>query len=172
MIISVLDYLEKTVKRYPEKVAFHGMEKTFTFKELQREAKTIGSTIAEIIPPKQPVLVYMEKSVNNISTFLGCIYAGCFYVPIDKDMPAERVRMIIKLLTPKVMICDKKTEMSARELADDVSVILYEDSVKNEIDENVLAINKMRIKSTDLCISFLLVGQPECRKASQYPMGL
>ena len=150
MIISVLDYLEKTVKRYPEKVAFHGMGKTFTFKELQREAKTVGSTIAGIIPPKQPVLVYMEKSVNSISTFLGCIYAGCFYVPIDKDMPAERVRMIIELLSPKVMICDKKTEMSARELADDVSVILYEDGVKNKIDENVLAINKMCIKSTDL----------------------
>lgn len=62
MIISVLDYLEKTVKRYPEKVAFHGMEKTFTFKELQREAKTVGSTIAGIIPPSSLSLYIWRKA--------------------------------------------------------------------------------------------------------------
>ncbi len=73
----------------------------------------------------------------------------------------------MKLLTPKVIICDKKTESQRWSLADDVSVIfLYEDSVKNEIDENVLANNKMRIKVNRPDVSpFLLSGSPECRKA-------
>lgn len=150
MVISVLDYLEKTVENYPEKTAFQDMEKALAFRELQQEAKTIGSTIAEAISIKQPVIVYMERSVNNISTFLGCVYAGCFYVPIDKDMPIERIKMIIELLTPKAIICDKKTEPSARKLADDILVILYEDSIKNKIDENVLADIKLCVKSTDL----------------------
>lgn len=150
MVISVLDYLEETAEKYPEKIAFYDIEKASTFRELQQEAKAVGSTIAEVVPSKQPVIVYMERNTNTISAFLGCVYAGCFYIPIDKDMPAERIEVIIELLNPKAIICDKKTEISARKLAGDVLIILYEESVKNKINENLLAVIKVCVKSTDL----------------------
>ncbi len=150
MVISVLDYLDRTAAIYPERKVFHDLEKTVSFRELRQEAKAVGSTVAKMVPPHQPVIIYMERSVNNIAAFLGCAYAGCFYVPIDKDMPVERIKMIIELLAPKAVICDKKTEVTARELSGDIFVIRFETALEGDVDEHTLAAIRFHIKATDL----------------------
>ena len=39
MIRNILEYLEKTAKRLPDKIAFSGAEGTITFAELEKAAK-------------------------------------------------------------------------------------------------------------------------------------
>ena len=41
MIRNILEYLEKTAKRLPDKIAFSGAEGTITFAELEETAKRI-----------------------------------------------------------------------------------------------------------------------------------
>ena len=43
MIRNILEYLEKTAKRLPDKIAFSGAEGTITFAELEETAKRIGT---------------------------------------------------------------------------------------------------------------------------------
>ena len=45
---SVLDWLEETVSVYPDKIAFESLEKRVTFRELELQAKRIGSKICEL----------------------------------------------------------------------------------------------------------------------------
>ena len=86
---SVTEYLDATAKIFPYKVAFADEREEITFSDLQTKAHRIATHLARKKIFREPVAIFMEKSVREIVTFLGAAYAGCFYTSIDVDMPAE-----------------------------------------------------------------------------------
>lgn len=150
MYNSVLDYLEETAGRFPEKTAFQDLKVSISFSELTRKSKAIGSYIAKNVTPGEPIVVYMEKNALNVAAFLGAAYAGCFYVPIDRNMPVERIRLIVECLQPKIFICDKSTLESAQIFLEKVQIVSYDDAETFEIDTNLLDKIRIGIKTTDL----------------------
>ena len=42
MNINILDYLERSVKQFPDKIAFADLENTISYQQLQRFAQRIG----------------------------------------------------------------------------------------------------------------------------------
>lgn len=97
----VLDYLDATVKRVPDKLAFADEEVQYTFRELDTIIKNTASCLAEKGYYKEPVIVFMKKSPRTIATFFSIIDAGCFYVPIDEEMPAARINLILENCKPR-----------------------------------------------------------------------
>ncbi len=138
MTNNVLDALAKTVKRVPDKVAFADDKRALTFEELDKAKDSIGTTLIAAGYSKEPVLIYMEKSPRQIAAFFGVVAAGCFYVPIDDEMPASRIDLIIKNCNPKVMICDEVTAKKAGVLSFSGKVISYDETVKTEPDHDLL----------------------------------
>ena len=86
MLTNILEYLEATAARLPQKVAFSDGAGSLTFGELQRAAKSAGSRIAAMGYRREPVMIMMDRHPNVLAAFLGVVYAGCFYVPINLDM--------------------------------------------------------------------------------------
>lgn len=108
MLTNVLQYLEASAKRAPEKSAFVDGKRTLTFAELHRQAVAVGSALCETVKANHPVAILMEKGALCISAFMGVVYAGCFYVPLDEKMPVERMQLIIDTLQPSHVIYDEK----------------------------------------------------------------
>ena len=79
-ITNILEYLEDTVKKVPEKTAFSGEKCSLSFIDVYTQSRSIGSVLAADGYYKQPVVVFMEKNPKAIAAFLGVIYSGCFYV--------------------------------------------------------------------------------------------
>lgn len=150
MITSILDMFEQTVAQFPDKVAFEDLNHSISFADLHQKARKIGTIIARTIKPRMPVIIYMEKSATNIAAFLGAAYAGDFYVPIDKDMPYERVKMIMECLHPGLIICEEKTRETASRFAHNVPLIEYEDALMLDVDDEQLAKIRRNCKTTDL----------------------
>lgn len=150
MITSVLDYLEATACKFKHKTAFISPKEQLTFLELMNTAKKIGSFIAEKTAPKNPVVVYMEKGVSCISAYLGAVYSGCFYVPVDSKMPLERVRLILDTLKPSVIIYDDSTAVACEQLACSCCTASYSKALEHETDESLIEKVRKHIKSTDL----------------------
>ncbi len=100
----VTDYLEITAQKYPDKPAFIDEHATLTFRELQSCAKRIATRLIDAGLYKQPVAVALGQTVQAVVAFLGAAYAGCFYTPIDTDMPESRVRKILETLEPGAVI--------------------------------------------------------------------
>lgn len=150
MVTSILDLFEGTVSNYPSKIAFQDVKKAATFEELQQEAKAIGGAICKLSQPKRPIAVYMEKGVSNIAAFLGCVYAGCFYVSIDKDMPDDRVSVILDCLKPDVIICDSETEQKAQKIASNIFLLGYEEASTGAVDDKILENVRAGMKTTDI----------------------
>lgn len=110
---NVIEYLRDSAQKYPDKIALMDEKRKITFAELNDEAKKIADAITEkcgnII--NQPIAVYMEKGIECITAFLGIVYSGNFYSPLDCKMPISRIERIVSALRPVAVIYnDKKPE--------------------------------------------------------------
>ena len=122
---NVLEYLEATAPRLPDKVAFSDGVDSLTFGQLSQAAQGIGTFLARRGCKREPVAVFMERSPRTIAAFFGTVYSGCYYVPIDEEMPLFRVELIFQTLRPRVILCDGKTREAAEKLAAGAEVIDY-----------------------------------------------
>ena len=104
MIKNVTYYLEKSAERFPNKIAYVDSNRGITFNELKRNALRIAASIVNEVNIGDPVVIYMDKSVECIESFLGVAYVGAFYVPIDVSMPENRVKLILDTLSAKVVL--------------------------------------------------------------------
>ena len=148
MIHNILEYLEGSARRVPDRVAFTDERETITFAALEHTAKAIGSALAVRIPVRSPVAVLMDpRNARCVAAFLGIVYAGSFYVPLDPAMPAERLAMIIGTLQPAMILHDRKC-VSAVESLHDVpcGILAYDEAVTCPHDIRLL--NDIRVQSS------------------------
>ena len=145
---NILEYLEYTAKRLPEKTAFSTGKESMTFGEVQSAALSIGSFLAKSGFYGEPVVIFMDKHPRTVSSFFGVIYAGCFYVCIDEKMPKARIEAIFENLRPRAIISDKKNMKTATELGVE-SVYLYDDICALDADRAALDDIRKKQSSTD-----------------------
>ena len=150
MIKNVTEYLDRAVQQYPDKVAFADKESNMTYKELQNAAwHTAMGLIGEGVF-KKPVAVYLEKGVQCIAAFMGAVYAGNFYSPLDTEMPLPRVEKIISSLQPAVIITDEAHREAAESLGAGSRILIYEKLQCLEVDEARIKKTAERVIDTDI----------------------
>jgi len=150
----VTDYLEDTVARFPDKVALVDEARQVKFGEFQLESKKIATKLISMGLEKQPVAVYMNKSVEAIETFLGVAYSRNFYSPIDIRMPASRVEKILETLQPKVVITKRECLIDPS-IFGDTPILFFDELMEGEADaEAVTAVTKRAIDTDLLYVLF------------------
>lgn len=107
---SVLCYLEETAQRLPDKVAFFDANNEITFSELRRKSIDLGFHIQSYIEGRRnPVLVYLPKTIESIVGFMGILYSGNFYTPTDIRFPAEKIKSVVETLNPSAILVNNET---------------------------------------------------------------
>jgi D-alanine--poly(phosphoribitol) ligase subunit 1 len=139
MYINILQYLKQSAEKMPSKQAFIDENGSVTFAQIQEMAQRLGSYLGKIARPKTPVLVLMEKSRFVPACFMGVVAAGCFYVPIDADLPDYRLNLILDTIGSDVMITDEKTSAKVSRLNFSGRVILAQEAFCAPIDHALLA---------------------------------
>lgn len=144
---NILEYLEATVPKFPDKTAFSDGEESMSFSGLYARARSIGSFLTARGYYREPVIVLMNKHPNTIAAFLGALYAGCFYVCLDAEMPEKRAELIFESIKPRVVIYDRKNEGRALKLPDSFEKILYDDI--SGFPENAERLAQIRVQQLD-----------------------
>lgn len=144
---NILEFLEKTAPQYPQKTAFADEESSVSFSELINMAKAGGTALIKRGIYKKPVAVFMKKSPATLCAYLGVIYSGSCYVPLEMGMPLHRIRMILGKLMPEAIICDESSEETAKSLGYGDVIIKAEEFFSEEPDEK--ALSEVRAKSID-----------------------
>ena len=101
---NVLEYLEASAERLPEKTAVIDDKEQCTYKELQNYSRMMGYILSEYSLEGKPAAVLMKKSVLTLEVFFGTVYAGGFYSLTDPDFPVTRLTEQLKVLKPEVVI--------------------------------------------------------------------
>ena len=106
MIRNVLEYLERSSEQWGFKTAIEDADYSINYRDLVQKAKTVGSYLSEVLKGKtnRPVGVYIERNVESVIAFLGIVYSGNFYVPVDPALPIERIKRIVDKLRPEIIL--------------------------------------------------------------------
>lgn len=111
----VLEYLERTAGRLPDKIAVDDGRKRYRYGELRALAKKAGVCIAKKTAFQKPVIVFLEKSADVLAVLFGVAYAGCFYVPVNPDFPSARIRKLLEILDASCAVTESRYMEKLRE---------------------------------------------------------
>ena len=150
----LLEYLEGVVDEVPDKVAFTDGTDGITFRELSERARAAGSALFRRGCYREPVVVYMQKHPDMVNAFFGVLYSGCWYVPLDEEVPEYRVRMIFENLSPRFVICDEKNREKAEELGSGSEILLFSEIREEAADAEMLA--EIRRMSLDIDSAYIV----------------
>lgn len=151
MQTSVTKWLDITAQKYSCKTALIDEEQKITYRDYREKSLAIARAIIETGTGEQnPVVVYMEKSVKVVVSFIGIAYSRNFYSPIDVDMPGARVDKILEVLQPEVVITTKELKARFEQYQYQGRYLIYDDIVPQEDDELIVRPVMERIIDTDL----------------------
>lgn len=151
MMKNILEYFEKTVKLFPERIAFKDSERKVSFYEMWLSARRIGSFLSKY-GMRRPVIIFADKSIKTAEMIIGTLYSGNFYLIIDINMPLDRIKSIVSLLDNPIAFADVSVNFLAE--AFDIDTIYYDTAIDSKIDDDIL--DDIRHKMIDCDIAYLL----------------
>lgn len=92
----ILSRFEQTVCSMPDKLAVACEDSRYSFRQLKSLSARLGTAIERVQPRGNAVGVLVRRNIESIAAFLAIAYAGCFYVPLDPDMPAKKLQTILE----------------------------------------------------------------------------
>ncbi len=152
---NVLDYFENAMAKAPDKLAFSNGEEGMTFREVYDESCAAASYLAEHDIYRKPVVIFMQKHPKEVTAFFGVIRGGCYYVPIDEEMPAGRIQLILDNVKAPLIICDEQTEAIAKTFSYDGEIVTYDEIRTTKVNEKRLEeIHEQTIDTDPIYIVF------------------
>lgn len=160
MDINVLELLERSAAGNPRGIAFKDQNRSITYEEVVKEARTIASYIVTHNEShNKPIAVCIDRNIESIILFLGIVYSGNFYVPLDTTMPQERIETILRDLQPLFIFS------SAEQLIEGHVVTDYVQLVEGSIQEKELQLVRQLAIDTDPLYGIYTsgsTGAPKC----------
>ena len=149
-IKTITDYLDKTAKKYPEKIGVKDIDKQYTFSKIRENALKVGSVLGEMGLFKKPIAIFLDKNVDCFCSMFGVAYSGNFYTILDVTMPQDRIERILRILDAEAIITDKKHEQDIQKLDLKFSPIYIEDIYTRTINNLMIECIQNRIIDTDV----------------------
>ncbi len=132
---TVLSYFKKTAEKLPENIAVEDVNGEMTYRELDTLSDFLAANILEALGrsvKNLPVLVYLPKQNESVVSYVGILKTGNPYVPIDYQIPAQRLQVMIDNLRPELIIADSEGIEAIKEygIKTDALIENYRDLIK------------------------------------------
>ena len=169
---SVLDYLENTAKRCPERLAWDASA-PFTFGQWWDAAQRIASSLSSRCARNTPVAVLMNpRSAECVKVFFGVWAAGCFYAPLDPMLPPERLKLIMQNLQPTAIVYDEESRAKAETVCPDgCECVLWSDAAQSPVDADKLAQIRQTVTPDQLAAILYTSGSTGIPKGVAHTQG-
>lgn len=140
MNFTILDYLEKTANKYPDKIAFSDVKNSVSWKNLVLNAKRLSTILSEYFAAGKAVPIMVEKSVTTVEYFFASLYSGCFYSYFDATFPDARLNSMIETLQVKYIVAERRFE---KKLANLNITPIFVNDIEKELE-------KISVSSTEM----------------------
>lgn len=150
---NVLEYLENSIKKYPEKIAFSDENNQYTYKEFSEAAKKVAVRISKDTKSiNRPIAVFVNRDVESLICFFAVLYSANFYVPIDSKMPKQRIEKVIEQVNPIAVLYTNEDSELVHEVAKNTCKISASEVIKEEncLEEELVELNEKRKKILDV----------------------
>ena len=104
---TLIDYFETTAASFPTKLAVSDCNSNLSFEELRLWSRIIATKILKNNKSiNKPIVVLLPKCNMAIASFLGILYTGNIFTPLDLNNPEERLEILLKNLDSDIIITD------------------------------------------------------------------
>ena len=161
---NVLTWMEDATAKYGSKTAYADENEQISFAEISREAINMGGGIlaavesfsrqGQIFPTGTAadvttIAVISGRNIHTITAYLGVVYSGHCYAPVDGSLPKERIVSILSVCRPALVICDSEHIEKIKPICNEMKlhVVCMED-LAGQLSENSTI---SELESNDLC---------------------
>lgn len=150
MTQHLFSLLKQTSKTFPGRIAYAETEQRMDYAQLCKRAEAVGSFIAQTVPPCSAVAVVVDaRSAQCVCVMMGVLAAGCFYAPLDPNLPEERLRLIMDNLQPSLIIADQHSSAKVACAYPKVPYVVAADALQTPVNQELLQARCEAIKPDD-----------------------
>ena len=136
---NILAWFEETVDTNKDKIAIVDQHDSITFIDLKIKSRVLASKINELTSEKnRPILVLLPKGIIEVATFIGILYSGNFYSPIDVKMPFSKIELVFQTLKPCLIVTNSRMVDSLSQIAEEGLPIINVDDINYQIPNSLL----------------------------------
>lgn len=133
---SAVCLLERAAKLFADRLAVEDEVRSLSYEAYRAESRAIGSELLRRGSDRRPIVFYLPKSVDMLCGFMGAMYAGSPYAPVDSHIPMNRLEKIIESLEPALIVTNEELSPNLETCAlGNTAVALVEELQKTEVDE-------------------------------------
>ena len=105
--ICVQQLAQRTVERFPDRVAVISAQGEHSYAELDARANRIAHQLLTLGAGRgEKIAVRIPRSFNQVATLLAVLKTGAAYVPLETSWPDDRVRIILDTIAPVALVTD------------------------------------------------------------------
>lgn len=137
---NVVQQFERMTEAYPHKIAIVDGLAHFTYEQLNSRANQLANyLISKGIEKKGLVGVCIPQSANRIIAFLAILKTGAAYLPVDGELPAARIGMMIADSQADLILCaaqywEKVNNEHTQSI--ELDTLFYEENFQHISNEN------------------------------------
>lgn len=140
---SAVELLDRAAEKFGNDIAFKDNDGEISFIELRDKSRSLAAGLMKSAETgrMKPVMIYLPKSIKSIISFMGSMYAGSPYVPMDYNVPMARFEVTAKNLCPGAVITDEagKTKLEAAGI--DINILIFDEISAEDNGECDIVIN-------------------------------
>ncbi|MBR3953910.1 MAG: amino acid adenylation domain-containing protein, partial [Clostridia bacterium] len=107
----VHELFEAQAARTPDKTAVVAVDKTLTYKELNEEANRIAHSLMEKGVGRGDIVgLMLPRKSYLLSALFGILKTGAAYLPIDSELPEERIAFMCKDTNARLVISSENID--------------------------------------------------------------
>jgi long-chain acyl-CoA synthetase len=106
--LLVQEFLERSAKKYPGKIALISGDENLTFTEVERQTNSLAQALLEGGINKQDrVALFLENSIESVVSIFGILKTGAVFVVLNPQLKAHKLESILNDCQARAMITDK-----------------------------------------------------------------
>jgi len=150
--INLIELFEESYRKCPDKVAVIEGQKSITFGELAKKAKSFASYIMKNVSSQnRPIAVFLPKCIETVYINLGITYSGNAYMNLDVKTPITRIKNIIDLIEPQIVVTNSKFIQTLMPAISENLIVINIDEIPEATDYDFRAISNI-IDTDPYCI--------------------
>lgn len=104
--LNLVNQFEKKVLEHPEALAIDYYDQKYTYKQLNYEANKLASSLKNEYKVKTGdiIAVLLDKTPDAIIAILGILKARAAYLPIDSELPKNRMLFLLEQCSVKLVV--------------------------------------------------------------------
>lgn len=107
--LRIHDLIEAEAARRPEAMAVVCEGQSLTYRELNARANQLANFLRNLeVGPEVPVAICLDRSLEMMVGILGILKAGGAYLPLNPDLPPERLALILRDSGAAVLLTQKR----------------------------------------------------------------